>query len=323
MSVARDASPQESRVLGLEVERAPDSVSGAAVVTWGLVALVLVLSLAGVLRPYLGLLWMAPLVPLVIFGRRYPWRQVTLLALSIMTAEIAAQLLTAAGWVAVPWWVFGLATTAGASACLGAAAAARRLKDEHRRAVHDAMQAAYWDPATGLPSRRVAGIFLDREFGMARRGEALAAVLFHLEGLDEIGRKYSQQFVEQVLTKFGQLLAETTRQMDFVGRYGDDTVLALLSGEDPIGAATFAERIRKKAADFQFELQDGSMVRSGVVVSAGVSAYEDSMEESSDLTEAARSAVHRARELGGGRVVVSGREGAFSGSAGGSERGEG
>jgi len=312
VTVKRAPSPEQSRVLGLDVERAPESLTTVSAATWSLVALVLVLHLAGVLAEYRGLLWTVPMVPLVFFARRHPWRQGAVLALSVITLEIGAHLLTTLGWLAVPGWTFALATVAGAGMGLGAAAATRRLKAEHRRAVHDAMQSAYWDPATGLPSRRVARIFLDREFGMARRGEGLAAVLFHLEGLEEIGRKYSEHFVEQVLEKFGQLLAETTRQMDFVGRFGDEDVLALLSGEDPIGAATFAERIRKKAADFQFELQDGSMVRSGVVVSAGVAAYGDAMQEASDLTEAARQAVHRARELGGGRVVVHGREGAFS-----------
>lgn len=316
MTVKSGVPAGESRVLGLDVERAPDSVTGFVVASFLLAAAVVVLGLAGVLTDYLGLLWTAPLVPLVLFGRRHPWREGSLLALSVMTLEIGAHLLTTLGWLTVPWWIYVLATTLAATVGFGAAAATRRLKAEHRRAVHDAMQAAYWDPATGLPSRRVARIFLDREFGMAQRGEDLVAVLFHLEGLDEIGVKYSQQFVEQVLNKFGQLLAETTRQMDFVGRFDDEDVLALLSGEDPVGAATFAERIRKKAADFQFELQDGSMVRSGVVVSAGVAAYGDAMQEASDLTGAARQAVHRAREMGGGRVVVHGREGVFSGPEG-------
>lgn len=318
MSGPEDVSAPTSRFFGLDVDRAPDSLAGLAAATGLLLAGAALVSLArwpGWLAGQWGLLWVVPLAPLAVFGRRLAWRAVTLLALGVMTVEIAGQLATVLGWIRVPWWVFGLATTAAAGTGLAAAAVARRLRDEYERAVRQAMRAAYWDRTTGLPSRRVAEIFLEREFGVAQRGKDLTIVLFHLERLDEVGARHGPRFAEQVLAKFGQLLSETTRQMDFVSRFGDE-VLALLTGEEPQGAATFAERIRKKASGFQFELEDGSIVESGVVVSGGVASYEKSMEDPSDLVDAARRAVNRAREMGGGRVVVAGREGDVSGGGG-------
>lgn len=311
MSSLQAASARESRVLGLAVERAPESLAGLSAAACALAAGATVVGLVGWpawLVGWPGLLWAAPLLPLVVFARRHHWRQMELLGLSIILVQIVGQIFSALGWVQPPWWIFGLTAVSAAAGGLGIAALARRLRAERRRAAEEASRAAYSDPVTGLPSRQVGRIFLDREFAMARRGEQLAVVLFHLEGLEGIGRRHGDRLVEQVLTKFGELLAETTRQMDFVGRFGEDTVLALLRDEAPRGAATFAERIREKAAGFQFELSDGSQVNSDVVVSAGVAGYTDSMDDAVDLVEAARQAVNRAREEGGGRVVVVGRE---------------
>lgn len=315
MSSPRAPAPPEFRVLGRAVERAPESLGSLCAATCALAAAVSVVSLVGwpaSLVDWPGLLWAAPLVPLVIFARRHRWRQMALLGLSVIVVEIVGQVLLALEWIQAPWWIFGLVAVSAAAGGLGAAFLARRLRLAYRRAAEEATRAAYSDPVTDLPARQVCLLFLDREFAMAQRGKTLSVVLFHLEGLEEVGERHGGQIIEQILTKFGQLLAETTRQMDFVGRYGENTIIALLRGEVLRGAVTFAERIREKAAAFQFQLPDGSLVRSDVVVSAGVGSYADSMDDPSDLVGAARQAMNRAREADGGRVVVAGRESASS-----------
>lgn len=180
-----------------------------------------------------------------------------------------------AGAGAVPWAT--VITVGLAAAGLAGAEALRRRR----------WRAALLDPATGLPSRRVAEALLEHEMASARRGRPLSVVLLDVEK----GHLAPQVAAETVIR-------ERARHMDIFGSYDRGVFVAILPSEELRGAVAFAHRMRK-AAD-EVTRATGALPP----LSAGIATYRgDSAGERSLLQEAAE-ALEEARRRGGGRIVV-------------------
>lgn len=257
------------------------------------------------LEPWSGLVWAVALVPVFLLARREGWRAAAVGLGAGMVAMLGVEVVgQAATGFGVRSWLFAFTAAVLTVAALGAGWLSERLVALRQETLEEALEVALEDPETGLPTRRAAELFVRKEFAAAQRGEALAVVLFDLDGFQEFVERYGKDTARELLRTVGEVFRETSRRADLVGRWGSQEFLTVLPGEHPEGAGTFAERVRTKADGLEFGLAGGSVSTSGITVSAGVAAFEEGMDESEQLLELSHRALHAAKAKGGDSVVL-------------------
>lgn len=202
---------------------------------------------------------------------------------AVVAGAVGAVVVALAGWwgpAPVSWTtVLTVALTTGG---LAGAEALRRWR----------WRAAILDSATGLPSRSVAEAMLEHELAAARRGRPLSVVLLGVADGPITLRVAAETVVRQ-----------EARAMDVLGRYGEDTLVAILPSEEPRGAVAFARRMRSAAAAV------GDVTGVLPPLSAGIATYRAGPGRSTPLLEEAAQALEEARRLGDGRIVLRAPEG--------------
>jgi diguanylate cyclase (GGDEF)-like protein len=94
------------------------------------------------------------------------------------------------------------------------------------------------DRLTSLPNRRS----LDRALGrLAADDTVIVLDLDHFKGVND---QFGHQTGDQVLRAFGEALRSVIRGTDFVGRFGGEEFVVILSS--PLGAESFLERLREE-----------------------------------------------------------------------------
>ncbi len=236
-----------------------------------------------------ALVWLLALAPSFLFAFYKGWEGAAvglLVAMILMIAiEIAPPLMTASP---IDWRIAGAVTVLFIAASLGAGALAEKLQTRKFRAV----DLAYHDALTGLPSRRLLDLVLKQHFALAQRGIPLCAVLFDLDRFKQYNDTHGHAAGDEALCSFAEVLRTQTRESDVAGRFGGEEFLTLLPGVDLDGAGRYAERVRESLADL--ELSTGERM----TVSGGISCAALSMSAPADLISSADSALHAAKAAG-------------------------
>ncbi len=158
------------------------------------------------------------------------------------------------------------------------------------------------DKLTGLYNFGYFEEQLDRRVEECRRHtvQSLALVLLDVDHFKQFNDSYGHQAGNQVLKAVGECLADQTRRVDIVCRYGGEEFAAILPMCSLGKALECAERIRKaiNALNFDFE---GQKVQ--VTVSLGIAAL-GAKGDSAEFIEAADSALYRAKEAGRNQSVI-------------------
>lgn len=161
---------------------------------------------------------------------------------------------------------------------------------------------ALYDRLTGLYRREVVLDALKREIRRAARtGEPLALIMMDLDHFKAVNDSLGHQAGDRVLAEVGRRLAEAGRAVDWLGRYGGEEFLGILTGSDANGARQAAERFRSAVAALPI---DAGRAPRPVTISAGIAAYDGGPEWPTveTLVGAADAALYRAKE--GGRNQV-------------------
>jgi diguanylate cyclase (GGDEF)-like protein len=201
------------------------------------------------------------------------------------------------------WWIAG-----GTSTLLVAVAALafRREQTPERRTEEGGeggpeVEAA---PPGSLFHRPLVDLFLHKQIAAARRGDDLTVVFLRLDDFEGFRSRHGEGTAQQLLARTERSLRSAVRDSDVVGRYGEADFLTLLLGEDKRGAYMFANRIQRKVSRLALETDDGSIINSGVTISAGLATFHDGIETPGDLVAEAQAAVNGAQEQGGNRILV-------------------
>ena len=153
------------------------------------------------------------------------------------------------------------------------------------------------DELTGLSNEWHFRILYDFAFAAGDRGIPLTLVLFEIEGFEAYRRLRGSELAGKALRDFGGLLGRMTREMDVTVRLHGARFLSLLRDCNLQGGLVFVDRIQQGTGALEDE--------HGLSVAVGVAAYEEGMEKPSDLLDAAKGALARSVELGGGTVSTS------------------
>jgi diguanylate cyclase (GGDEF)-like protein len=163
-----------------------------------------------------------------------------------------------------------------------ALSAAARSEHQQRQALR-----ATVDPVTGVASRAAIG---------PRLGAATAAdvvCLCDLDGFSELNRRLGHSAGDELLRRFGQLLIDSVRDCDFVGRYGGDEFVVILARTSVAAAAT---RMRRLADAWAAETDHQTTVSIALAPIGARGARE--------ATAAAAQTLHQAKTRGGNRLEI-------------------
>lgn len=150
------------------------------------------------------------------------------------------------------------------------------------------------DELTGLSNEWHFRILYDFAFAAGDRGIPLTLVLFEIEGFEDFRRRNGSDLADEALRSFGTLLGESTREMDVTVRLHGGRFLSLLRDCNLQGGLVFVDRIELRTS--------GLEEKYGLTVAVGVASYEEDMKEPDDLLDAAKRALARSMQLGGGTV---------------------
>ncbi|MDX1674071.1 MAG: diguanylate cyclase [Longimicrobiales bacterium] len=236
------------------------------------------------------LLWLLALVPAFLLAYYRGWAGVALAMLIGMVVLATVQVLVITFEVRTDWTFLIAVVVAYIAIGLGLGIVSELLHEARAQAE----RLALLDDLTEMPNRRLAEIFLQKEFAAARRGRPLTVVLFDLDRFKDYNDRYGHAAGDAALRSFVSILQARTRTMDLSARYGGEEFIAVLSGGTADSGVRFAESIREALA----ESED---VRP-FTVSAGVAEFEKEMHDFSELVAAADKALYMAKETGRDKV---------------------
>jgi diguanylate cyclase (GGDEF)-like protein/PAS domain S-box-containing protein len=159
----------------------------------------------------------------------------------------------------------------------------------------DLREQAIRDPLTGLFNRRFLEETLNREVSRAARAKSmLGVVMLDLDRFKLLNDTLGHVAGDTVLRTVGQMLRENVRSADVACRYGGDEFMVVMPD-------TTLENAARKAGWLLEMLQQKS---SPVGCSMGVVAFPKHGNAGTELLKAADAALYRAKQAGGGCIVV-------------------
>ena len=132
----------------------------------------------------------------------------------------------------------------------------------------------------------------------ARSSKPLIIVMIDLDKFKQINDEYGHGGGDKVLMGLGQLLLQSVRQTDFVGRYGGEEFLLVFPEGEIAAVKNKIESLREAFSKVMFNV-DGSSFH--VTLSAGIASSADH-DGLSELIAAADKALYEAKRRGKNRV---------------------
>jgi diguanylate cyclase (GGDEF)-like protein len=196
--------------------------------------------------------------------------------------------------VPTPVWIalagaLALAAVAGAAAFRSARRA--RLKAGEIAA---ATAAALTDPLTGILNRRGFIESAERELDRARRYQHPLALAFaDIRGLKAVNDSEGHLAGDNLLKQASQLLHESARSNDVVGRIGGDELAVLLPEQSAEGAEAMIQRVRAQVPAYRASLG----LATGWDMTIGTSSFPEDGDNFEELMAAADRRLYQQRGI--------------------------
>jgi len=156
------------------------------------------------------------------------------------------------------------------------------------------------DPLTGLWNHEEIIACLERELARAKRSEQpVAVVMADIDHFKMVNDRYGHMAGDVVLRAVAEKLLLRMRPYDYIGRYGGEEFLVVLSGCSEENALALAERLRLIICREPVDTPEGLIQ---VTMSLGVAVSNSGNDTASALIRAADRVLYRAKDLGRNRV---------------------
>jgi len=129
-----------------------------------------------------------------------------------------------------------------------------------------------------------------------RYDEVFSVILLDLDHFKAVNDKYGHLVGDSVLKELSQILVNTVRGTDYVGRWGGEEFIIIAPMTDADSAAELAEKVRKRIEKYPFTKVGNKTASFGVALFVQGDS-EDSM------TSRADEHLYRAKQSGRNRVV--------------------
>ena len=160
------------------------------------------------------------------------------------------------------------------------------------------------DPLTGLANRRTFDRVLSEWTSIGPDGGGFSLAMFDLDDFKTINDTYGHPVGDRVLLVTAQILQDSIRTGDLVGRYGGEEFVVLLK-DCPIDLAEARlAKILESIATTRYEYEENGEVRAlRFTASCGVTEFSDG-EAQETLLQRADDALYDAKKKGKNRVEV-------------------
>ncbi|PYX92787.1 MAG: diguanylate cyclase response regulator [Acidobacteria bacterium] len=177
------------------------------------------------------------------------------------------------------------------------------LQDELIRAKEAVEFQATHDPLTGLWNRGAILDFLRRELDRAQRSsKPFGLLMIDLDHFKRINDTYGHLVGDTVLKEVAQRLAGSVRSYDWVGRYGGEEFLVIVSDCPREAVAKYAERLRAAVGATPVSTEIGEIQIATTI--GATSAQPPGYPDQDSLLRFADAALYRAKEQGRNRVEL-------------------
>ncbi|HVF10291.1 MAG TPA: GGDEF domain-containing protein, partial [Abditibacteriaceae bacterium] len=201
----------------------------------------------------------------------------------------------------------------------------RLLQEELRQTNERLARLALTDELTGLCNRRGFDVALQDELWRAQRfGHSLSVLMFDLDRFKNINDQWGHPQGDVVLQAFGQVLLESSRHVDKVGRYGGEEFAVVLPATAAAGAVSYADKVRAatealaipctlcasgstgagNTGPLRITVSGGAAVALALPRSGGEVDALDMAKLANRLLHEADSCLYQAKDAGRNRVVV-------------------
>ncbi len=161
---------------------------------------------------------------------------------------------------------------------------------------------AVTDPLTQVNNRRG---FLDSTLGELERArqtrQSVSWLMIDIDHFKEINDRFGHATGDQVIQELTRRLKTCLRAEDYIGRYGGDEFVILLSGIDRNAGFSIAERIRERICEPYVTTDRGELP---ITISIGVAQFDPDLDSADELLEHADRALYEAKRNGRNRTEV-------------------
>ena len=172
-----------------------------------------------------------------------------------------------------------------------------RLKNELRSRERQAVT----DELTRIYNRRAFNSKLEEEVERySRYGIACSLILFDIDHFKGFNDAYGHQAGDEVLRAVADVVSRHVRKNDFFARYGGEEFAVIAATAEIEGAATLAEKVRKKVEDIRFVYNEETIT---VTISCGVGQVAPG-DSRADLVKRADDCLYRAKAAGRNQVCA-------------------
>jgi diguanylate cyclase (GGDEF)-like protein len=177
----------------------------------------------------------------------------------------------------------------------------RFLINELRRANERLQTMTFTDELTGIHNYRYIRKQLEAELRRSLRySKPLSLCVVDIDFFKAINDTYGHGIGDAALRELSQILKDSTRTVDVVGRYGGDEFIIIFPDTVLVDAVRLCERIRRQVSEREFSL-DGKTFR--FTLSVGIADFDPIRRKSSEtLLEAADRCLYQAKKSGRNRV---------------------
>ncbi len=158
------------------------------------------------------------------------------------------------------------------------------------------------DSLTRIYNRRVFREWCEREFAHSlRNGTPFSLVIIDLDHFKRVNDRYGHGGGDEVLIAVVQIMRESIRSIDTLGRWGGEEFVALLPGTGMDEALIVAQRVRRNIEQHALKIDQASV---HITVSLGIAALRDGEDTLDAMFLRADQALYLAKESGRNRALT-------------------
>jgi len=152
------------------------------------------------------------------------------------------------------------------------------------------------DSLTGIATRRVILEGLEEEIRRSKtRKKKMSFLMIDVDYFKRFNDRYGHLIGDQILCGVSDIIEESVREIDVIGRYGGEEFCVILPETDRDGAMYVAERVRAAVEKNSIITYDVSV---HATISVGISTFPDDGDQISELIDKADWALYRAKKNG-------------------------
>ncbi len=169
------------------------------------------------------------------------------------------------------------------------------------RRVEELTEIVFLDPLTGIGNRRYAEVVLEEKMAeLARYGFRFGVLFVDVDRFKDLNDTFGHERGDEVLKMVATTLARSARSLDFVGRWGGEEFLVLLSNVTDFSLPLVADRARRLVEHSELPTPGGPI---RVTVSIGATIVRKG-ETPAEVLRRADGLMYEAKSAGRNRIVV-------------------